>query len=182
MYNLPFKVINKPSCCRIFYLVILSFHSNTQYLNIYKTYLIIEDDVDDQEFLRQALIKNEPTAQCKMAFNGKEAMVILRSNCFCLPDAIFMDLNMPRFNGRECLAELKRTSLFQNIPVIVYTTSSDKKEIFEILQMGAYCFMTKKSDLKELRNELSVITSYLQTLAPGLDNLINGVPHLSLNL
>ena len=81
-----------------------------------------------------------------------------------LPDAIFLDLNMPQLNGKQCLAELKQTPSLRHIPIIIYSTTSNKKEIQDTLDMGASHFMIKKSSSKDLREELSLITSALNEL------------------
>jgi CheY-like chemotaxis protein len=60
-----------------------------------------------------------------------------------VPDAIFLDLNMPQFNDKQCVAELKQTSSLQHVPVIIYSATSNKKEIQYTLNMGASYFMIK---------------------------------------
>jgi DNA-binding response OmpR family regulator len=123
-----------------------------------RTYYIIDDDVDDQNFLIEALRANNPDIQCFTALDGKRALRDLSSNLSSLPDAIFLDLNMPKFNGKQCLAEIKRTPSLLHIPIVIYSTTSDKNEIVETLKLGAAYFMTKKSSTKELREALSIIT------------------------
>jgi len=125
------------------------------------TYYIVDDDKDDQNFLIEALTANDQNVQCFTSPNGKLAIHDLSTGINPLPDAIFLDLNMPKFNGKQCLAELKRTPSLQHIPVVIYSTSSYKKELDETLKMGAAYFMIKKSNIKELREELSVIMAEL---------------------
>ncbi|HEY4935181.1 MAG TPA: response regulator [Puia sp.] len=124
-------------------------------------YYIVDDDTDDQQFLIEALTENDINVQCFTAPNGKEAINNLKKAVIPLPDAIFLDLNMPQLNGKQCLAELKRTASLQHIPVIIYSTTSNKKEMQDTLQMGASYFIVKKSSFKDLRKELSLITSKL---------------------
>jgi CheY-like chemotaxis protein len=124
----------------------------------------VDDDLDDQQFLIEALTKNDPGVQCYSAYNGKEAIEHLRNAFSPLPDAIFLDLNMPQQSGKQCLAELKRTSSLQHVPIIIYSTSSNQQEIQETLNMGASYFMIKKSSFEDLQNELSLITSALNRL------------------
>lgn len=127
-----------------------------------KTYYIIDDDIEDQQFLAEALIENDQSSQCFTAPNGEEAIDNLKKAIIPLPDAIFLDLNMPRLTGKQCLAELKRIASLQHIPVIMYSTSSNKKEIQETFEMGAFSYLIKKSSFQELRKELSLITSELK--------------------
>ena len=108
------------------------------------------------------MVENDQSAQCVLVSSWKEATSKLGNNILPLPDAIFLDLNMPRINGIQGLKELKQTSLLKNIPVIIYSTSSSKKEMQETLKLGASYFLTKKSSFEELRKELSVISSQLE--------------------
>jgi CheY-like chemotaxis protein len=124
-------------------------------------YYIIDDDMDDRQFLIEALTENDQNIQCFSALNGREAIINLKKAIIPLPDVIFLDLNMPQLTGKECLAELKRTASLQHIPVIIYSTSSNKKEIQETLEMGAFSYLIKKSSFQELREELLFISSEL---------------------
>jgi CheY-like chemotaxis protein len=127
-------------------------------------YYIVDDDMDDQQFLIEALTENDREVLCYSASNGREAINNLINGIVPLPDAIFLDLNMPQLSGDECLAELKLISSLRHVPVIIYSTSSNNKEIHEVLEMGASYFLVKKSSFKELRKELSLITSKLEKL------------------
>ena len=139
-----------------------------------KTYYIVDDDTDDQQFLVEALTENEATSQCFTAHDGEEAITKLKNASVPLTDVIFLDLNMPGMNGKQCLAELKRTPSLQHIPVIIYSTSSDKKEIQETMEMGALYFLIKKSSFRELREDLYPIIDSLNLTHPvgkiGLPN------------
>ncbi|HEY4967878.1 MAG TPA: response regulator [Puia sp.] len=124
-------------------------------------YYVVDDDPDDQQFLIEALSKNDPDTQCYSANSGNQAIGNLKNATVPVPDAIFLDLNMPQGNGKQCLAELKRDPSLKHIPVIIYSTTSNRKEILDALRMGASHFMVKKSSFKGLREELSLITSAL---------------------
>ncbi len=124
-------------------------------------YYVVDDDLDDQQFLIDALSKNDPDSQCYSANSGSQAISNLKNATVPLPDAIFLDLNMPHQNGKQCLAELKSTSSLKDVPVVIYSTTSNRIEIQDTLRMGASHFMIKKSSFKGLREELSLITSAL---------------------
>lgn len=126
-----------------------------------KKYYIVDDDIDDQQYLIEALTENDRSAQCYTANNGQEAMTYLESTPTPFPDAIFLDLNMPRMGGKQCLTELKRLPLLRDIPVIMYSTSSDEKEIADTIRMGAAHFLVKGSSFKDLRQELTSILDAL---------------------
>ena len=125
------------------------------------TYYIVDDDIDDQNFLIEAITANDHYIQCFTAPNGKLAIQELKNSINPLPDAIFLDLNMPKYNGKQCLAELKRTPALKHIPVVIYSTSSYKKEMQDAMKMGASYFMIKKSSIKELQDELARIANEL---------------------
>lgn len=74
-----------------------------------------------------------------------------------LPDFIFLDLNMPKMYGRTCLAELRKDVRLATIPVIIFTTSSDPKDINEIRKLGASYFLTKPYNLQKLREEIAYV-------------------------
>ena len=90
------------------------------------------------------------------ATDGQEALDQLLSKSI-IPDLIFLDLNMPRMDGKECLALIKQEDELKHIPVIMYTTSSQSQDIEQTMLQGAVCFITKPSSLRELENILSSI-------------------------
>ena len=93
--------------------------------------LIIDDDEDDRDLFCIAVHEIEPRINCIMARNGEEALQGLRLE-YPKPHIIFLDLNMPRINGIQCLRELKKDRELQDIPVVIYTASNldeDKEEI-----------------------------------------------------
>jgi CheY-like chemotaxis protein len=120
-------------------------------------YFIVDDDIDDQQFLIEALVENNPFSQCFTASNGEEAITQLTNAIVPTPDVIFLDLNMPRLNGKQCLVMLKNSPSFQHIPVVIYSTTSNKQEIQEINELGASYFLIKPDSFKELREELASI-------------------------
>lgn len=124
-------------------------------------FLIADDDIDDVELFKETLNEINASIQLYTAYDGQEALSILRSGEFSLPDIIFLDLNMPRMGGKECLKELKSDSQLRHIPVIMYTTSSQSKDIEETMMKGAVCFITKPANMKDLRNILSSIAESL---------------------
>lgn len=88
-------------------------------------------------------------------------MTYLENISSLFPDVIFLDLNMPRMGGKQCLTELKLLPLLRDIPVVMYSTSSDKKEMADTIQMGAAHFLVKGSNFKDLRQELTLILAAL---------------------
>ena len=124
-----------------------------------KRFFIVDDDVDDQELFIEAVNEVDKSIECISASNCEEALQILKSGEIALPDVIFLDLNMPRQNGKQCLAELKKTAHLSKIPVIIYTTSSEKRDIDETTRLGAAHFLTKPNKFDELCKALSFVLS-----------------------
>lgn len=119
-----------------------------------KCLMIVDDDSLDRHFFLSAIHKNYPTYECIEAKNGDEAIKYLQ-NGECLPDFIFLDLYMPKMDGRECLIELKKDEKMKNIPVIIYSTSGNKINTKLTKELGADYFMSKLSDIYSLPEELT---------------------------
>ena len=105
-------------------------------------FFLADDDMDDQMLFVEALTEIDASIKCIVAKNGEEALVLLKDQQQ-LPDYIFLDLNMPRMSGLLCLAELKKIEMLKNIPVIIYSTSSQQEYIDESRLLGAEHFFVK---------------------------------------
>ena len=112
--------------------------------------LIVDDDEDDRDLFCEAVNIVDPSIGCIMARNGEEALEGLKRQDLHIPDIIFLDPNMPRLNGMQCLRALKKDSLFEHIPVVIYTTSKLKEDKKAAMQGGAADFVTKPTSVKEL--------------------------------
>ena len=118
-----------------------------------KILMIVDDDKDDRFFFCSAVNKYNPTYECLEAENGVDALQQLRI-IDQLPDFIFIDLNMPKMDGHECLKELKKDKALKKIPVINYSTSDYNLDKKVTKEMGADYFLTKLSDIYSLPEEL----------------------------
>jgi len=123
-----------------------------------KRILIIDDDPDDIEFFIEALRSIDGTFECAQAANGEEGLSNLRTSAFP-PEYIFLDLNMPRLNGKEFLSEIKKDGRLSAIPVIMYSTSGIESDIRESLQLGARDFIVKPTRLKDLSDRIEAVMS-----------------------
>jgi len=119
-----------------------------------KTCLIIEDDPDDQEIFMLALKQTGASFHCVFTNNGLEALSSLNENYFH-PDYIFIDLNMPKLNGLQCLVEIRKHPDHLNTPVVIYSTSSEDIYINHAMGLGASAFITKPSSIPLLADALS---------------------------
>ncbi len=141
------------------------------------TFLLVDDDADDTALFEEVLQQVDPSIGFRVATNGQEALEMLRSDGEVLPDIIFLDLNMPRMDGRQCLAELRQEDKLKHIPVIMYTTSSQQRDVIHALQNGALCFITKPASLRELEEIISVIAGNVHSgLTAALKRLSGSVP------
>jgi CheY-like chemotaxis protein len=123
--------------------------------------LYAEDDIDDFNLFCDALALVSPDAKVLNARNGAEALEVLE-NITVLPEAIFLDINMPTMDGKSCLKELKRNSKYKLIPVVVYTTSTDERDIALCKELGAFEFVSKPNNTKDAIDKLSVIMTRLK--------------------
>lgn len=121
------------------------------------TFFLIDDDEDDQQVFSFALSSIDQKIKFFSASDGNEALDIIRTNRQFIPDYIFLDLNMPRMGGIECLYELKKLEHIRHVPIIIYTTSSDQRDKERIFEMGASDFKTKPSDISELKKMIREI-------------------------
>ena len=122
-------------------------------------FFIIDDDAEDTQLLMDALNEVEGSCQCFIANNGEQALQKLKEGLIPIPDYIFLDLNMPRLNGKQFLVKIKRISVFRQIPIIIYTTSSDVRDKEETKRLGAFYFLTKPDSYNEICKGLSIIFS-----------------------
>jgi CheY-like chemotaxis protein len=113
--------------------------------------LLVDDGEDDRDLFCKIIHGIEPSINCILARNGQEALLGLRMAEFPKPHLIFLDLNMPRVNGVQCLRELKSDRSLQDIPVVIYTTSKIKEHEDECIKLGAAQFITKPNSFSELR-------------------------------
>jgi CheY-like chemotaxis protein len=117
--------------------------------------MLIDDDEDDRELFLIALEGMDTSCDCVTVASCREALVMLNKGEF-LPDFIFLDLNMPQLNGRECLCEMKKSPTLSLIPVIIFSTSSERHDIEDTRAGGAIGFITKPSKTSELSTILDL--------------------------
>jgi CheY-like chemotaxis protein len=111
---------------------------------------LIDDDVDDQEIFILALSQMDIPVSCYTADDGYLALQHFQQDPNFIPDLIFLDLNMPRVNGMQCLVEIKKDPRLSHIPVIIYSTSSSLADRQTAELLGASDFITKLTDIDEL--------------------------------
>jgi CheY-like chemotaxis protein len=118
---------------------------------------LIDDDEDDRELFLIALNASPVATRCLAFDDCSQALRELRASSV-FPDYIFLDLNMPGMDGRECLSELKKQASLRHIPVVIFTTSADSRDMAEARSLGAIDFITKPSKVSELTH---ILTAFL---------------------
>jgi CheY-like chemotaxis protein len=115
--------------------------------------LFVDDDADDYEIFCEALSQSLPQAKTLRANDGYSALLILEE-LVVIPDYIFLDINMPVMNGKEFLSLIKKDKRLKDIPVIMYTTSSEEREKIAFRKMGASGYIVKPTDFFSLVSAL----------------------------
>lgn len=126
--------------------------------------LLVEDDEGDVLLTKRALASGKIFNSLSVAKDGVEAMDFLRREGEYIgaprPDLIMLDLNMPRMDGRETLAQIKRDENLKAIPVVVLTTSDSSQDVLQSYGLQANCFITKPVDLKQFVDVIQTIESF----------------------
>jgi CheY-like chemotaxis protein len=120
---------------------------------LHKNIFIADDDEDDRYLFINALNELDRSINCEFAVDGKDVLMKLKQ-IDQLPDVLFLDLNMPKLNGFECLRKLKNDIRMINLPIVIFTTSQNPSDIEATYSLGANVFFTKPNDYNELKNKL----------------------------
>lgn len=121
--------------------------------------LIVDDDEDDRKLFIESAKEINSGITFITACDGREALKFLKDENNKLPDYIFLDLRMPRVGGKKCLEEIGKDKRLHDVPVFIYTTSTDVKDSIEMKDMGAVHFISKPTDPGDIYYILSVILS-----------------------
>lgn len=136
------------------------------YINI----ILADDDADDRLFFTDAFEELKITTKVKTFNDGVELMDYLNSEGAILPNVLFLDLNMPKKSGLECLTEIKKSEKFNDMAIAIYSTSSSEEDIEKTFVMGANIYIKKPNDFKTLKKVLQeVITINWQYHTNGLN-------------
>ncbi len=122
-----------------------------------KECLLIDDDLDDQEIFKMCIRKISAEINCIAADDGLQAIKLLESSDAYIPDYIFLDVNMPKMNGMECLKVLRSLERLNSAKIYMYSTTSGLEAIKESKRLGADDFIVKPSKTAELKEKLSNI-------------------------
>ncbi|WP_281847740.1 response regulator [Olleya namhaensis] len=125
------------------------------YINI----TLADDDEDDRLFFTDAFDDIKITTRVKTFNDGVYLMDYLNSDDALLPNVLFLDLNMPRKSGLECLKEIKQNPKFKDIAIAIYSTSASEEDIENTFIQGANIYIKKPSDFKTLKKVLTEVVT-----------------------
>ena len=113
--------------------------------------LLADDDEDDFVFFKDALDDLPLSVALTIVSDGVELIDFLARNANQLPDILFLDLNMPRKSGFNCLSEIKLIDKLKNLPVIIFSTSLDINVVDLVYKTGAIYYIRKPGDFSKLK-------------------------------
>lgn len=118
-----------------------------QHRNIF----LVDDDQDDREMFTSALSMVDENANVTELFDGQQLMDALSNNPSELPDYIFLDLNMPKCGGMECLDRMRQMDVLSKVTVAVLSTSSNPDSIAKAHNFGASFYIVKPTNFSNLK-------------------------------
>ncbi|HEX9593079.1 MAG TPA: response regulator [bacterium] len=131
--------------------------------------LLVEDNPGDIRLTREAFSQTRTPIDLRVATDGVEALDFLRGagqfRSAPRPDLILLDLNLPRKNGREVLAEIKQDQTLRRIPVVVLTTSTAEEDILGAYDLHANSYITKPVDLGQFDEIVQTIERFWLSIA-----------------
>ena len=113
--------------------------------------LLADDDLDDCNFFKKALTELPLPSSLTIVHDGEALMEILHKETEELPHVVFLDINMPRKNGFECLTELKQSDRLKDLPVIMFSTSNSRDAMSKLFKSGADVYIRKPGNFEQLK-------------------------------
>nr|WP_294935309.1 response regulator [uncultured Flavobacterium sp.] len=144
---------------------------NKEYIHI----ILADDDEDDRLFFTDAFNELKINTKVNTFKDGVELMDYLQDPESVLPNILFLDLNMPKKNGIECLHEIKSYDRFNDIAIAIYSTSSSEEDIEETFVSGANIYIKKPNDftsLKKILGDVVAINWQYHTSGLNKDNFL----------
>ena len=123
--------------------------------------LLADDDPDDCIFFKAAVDEFPLPTNLTAVHDGEQLMQLLTDETNELPHILFLDLNMPRKNGFECLSEIKFSKKLKQLPVIIYSTSFEQEVVNLLYKNGAQHFIRKPSEFSQFKNLIQQTLTYI---------------------
>ncbi len=136
--------------------------------------LLADDDPDDCTFFKDALSATRLPASLQIVNDGVELMHHLRSTQSELPEILFLDLNMPKKSGFECLEEIKDEESLKHLPVVVFSTSADRNNSDSLYEKGAHYYIRKPADFNSLQSVIERVITLITSspVRPQKENFV----------
>lgn len=136
---------------------------------------MVDDDPDEHLLFEDALKELREAPRLTYARDGQQLMQFLNDKKADLPAIIFLDLNMPRMNGFECLQEIRKSSKLNQIPVVIFSTTSQTQAIDKVYEQGANYYIRKPNTfamLKEVIERMLEIDWANSSKQPSKENFV----------
>ena len=132
------------------------------------TILLVEDNPADAELTQEGLKRAKVLTNLHVVEDGEQALAFLRHEApyadAPFPDLIFLDLNLPKMDGREVLAEIKSDPRLEHIPVVVLTSSDADADVLKAYKLKASCYVKKPVMFKEFIETIKAVDEFWLTV------------------
>ncbi|RXJ52658.1 response regulator [Gelidibacter gilvus] len=125
--------------------------------------LLADDDIDDCDFFKDAIDEISGVCELTILNNGVELMKFLVNDPDSQPNVIFLDLNMPKKSGMECIAEIKASNVLSHIPIIIYSTSLDHTVVNDLYELGAHHYIQKPAEFGSIKSVIKKVVALFGT-------------------
>jgi len=122
-----------------------------------KSIFLADDDADDCMLFEDALREVSNSTELVTANDGVELINLMETTVPPPPDVIFLDLNMPRKNGFECLEQIRKTKAWESIPVVIFSTTGQEEMVRKVYQGGANFFIRKPGSFPKLKQAIKQV-------------------------
>ncbi len=119
--------------------------------------LLADDDEDDRLFFKEAIDEIKVKTIVTLLNDGVQLMLYLNQPDVVLPNVVFLDLNMPKKGGMQCLKEIRSNSKLKDLSIAIYSTSASEHDIEETFVKGANIYIKKPNDFGELKKILAEV-------------------------
>ena len=133
--------------------------------------MLVDDDKDDQMIFLSAINEIDKRIACECYNDARRGLQVLQMNTGEKPHCIFVDLNLPFMHGFEFLRKIKTMQGLENIPVIIYSTSSRESDRTKAKELGAFNFLSKPANITELKVRIAELLSGV----PGCEEIVHQV-------
>ena len=135
---------------------------------------LADDDEDDQFMFQEALKEIHAPTNLVTASDGEQLMEVLLSLNGKLPDVLFLDLNMPRKNGFQCLCEIRQNEKFSSLRTVIFSTSYEVEVIEKLYENGADHYVKKPTEFSELKVIIERVLGIIGTpfVRPSIERFV----------